>query len=198
MRKKIAVTGGIGSGKSLALRYIAQMGYPIFSCDEIYKDVIQSPQYIQQIALLFPDVIVDGYISRARLAKLVFDNPINRTKINEAAHPLIMANLYAQMGQCECDLVFAEAPLLFEGKFEKNFDQIIYIYRDKTARINDVMSRDGLSLEEVEKRMAVQFDPDSIDGKKRLMKNDVVVIQNNDSVEVLYQKLSDCLQDMKQ
>ena len=55
--KKIAITGGIGSGKSLALRYMNEMGYPTFSCDEIYKEVIQSNAYVEQIALYFPDVI---------------------------------------------------------------------------------------------------------------------------------------------
>ena len=86
MRKiKIAVTGGIGSGKSLALRYISQMGYPVFSCDEIYKEVIQSPAYIKQIALLFPNVIANGKIARDRLAKLIFEDSENREKINNIA-----------------------------------------------------------------------------------------------------------------
>ena len=46
MSKKIAITGGIGSGKSLISELIKALGYPVFSCDEIYKDVIISPAYI--------------------------------------------------------------------------------------------------------------------------------------------------------
>ena len=133
-QKKVAITGGIGSGKSLALRYISQIGYPVYSCDEIYKTVIKSKEYIDKVSALFPDVIVDGNISRELLAKQVFNNIENRIKINQIAHPMIMQTLYAQMAKCESALMFAEVPLLFEGNFEKDFDDILYIYRNKEKK----------------------------------------------------------------
>lgn len=196
-KMKIAVTGGIGSGKSLALRCIAQMGYPVFSCDEIYKKVIQSPAYIEQIALIFPNVIVDGQIARERLAKLVFEDSANREKINNIAHPIIMKKLYEQMNQCESDLVFAEVPLLFECNYEKEFDKIIYIYRDKATRISNVMLRDGLSDFEIEKRIVAQFNPDTPEGKTRLNESGAILVKNNDTPEDLYKKLLKLIARMK-
>lgn len=196
--KKIAITGGIGSGKSLALRYMNEMGYPTFSCDEIYKEVIQSKAYVEQIALYFPEVIIDGAISRRALAEIVFTNENNRKILNSIAHPLIMKSLNEKMTYCESTLAFAEVPLLFEGNFEKNFDDIIYIYRDKETRIQEVILRDGLTRGEVEKRILTQFDPDSIDGKKRLRECDAYIIDNNNTPEALQAKLSKIIEDMKQ
>ena len=174
---KVAITGGIGSGKSLALQYISAMGYPVFSCDEIYKEVIQSKQYIKQIASIFPNVITEGKVDRKKLAGLVFNDDMKRAQLNNIAHPLIMQTLNSEMDKCGSNLVFAEVPLLFEGGYDELFDKIIYIYRDKQARISNVMLRDGVSAVEVERRIAVQFNPDTEEGKYRLQKANVYVVE---------------------
>jgi dephospho-CoA kinase len=197
-QKKVAITGGIGSGKSLALRYISQIGYPVYSCDEIYKAVIKSKEYIDKVSALFPDVIVDGNISRELLAKKVFHNVENRIKINEVAHPMIMQTLYAQMEKCESELVFAEVPLLFEGNFEKDFDNILYIYRNKEKRIESIIARDGLSRVDAENRIAVQFNPDSLEGQKRLSDVHAHIVENNGTPDELHQKIFNFIGDMKQ
>jgi dephospho-CoA kinase len=197
-QKKVAITGGIGSGKSLALRYISQIGYPVYSCDEIYKTVIKSKEYIDKVSALFPDVIVDGNISRELLAKQVFNNIENRMKINQIAHPMIMQTLYAQMAKCESTLIFAEVPLLFEGNFEKDFDNILYIYRSKEKRIESIIARDGLSRVDAENRIAVQFNPDSLEGQKRLNDVQAHIIENNGSCDELYQKILNYIDIMKQ
>ena len=72
MKKLIAITGGIGSGKSSAAQFLLEMGYPVFSCDEIYREVILSPDYIQKVTTLFPECIVEGSIDKKILARIVF------------------------------------------------------------------------------------------------------------------------------
>ncbi len=195
---RVAITGGIGSGKSLALQYLSDMEYPVFSCDEIYKEVIQSKQYIEQIALFFPSAVINDVIDRKKLAKLVFDDQDKRDQLNRIAHPMIIKVLNAQMDMCSSSLVFAEVPLLFEGNYEKNFDKIIYIYRDKQARISNVMARDGLSQIEVEKRISTQFDPDQEEGKARLQETGAYVIKNNGAPHDLKEKLLEIISSMKQ
>ncbi len=195
---KVAVTGGIGSGKSLALSYLSQMGYPIFSCDEIYKEVICLPEYIKQVSISFPEVIINGAISREKLATLVFDNPQYRTKINNIAHPLIMRKLHNAMDECASDLVFAEVPLLFEGHYENEFDKILYIYCNQNMRISHVISRDGLEMAQVEKRILSQFNPDSEEGKHRLENSQAYIIKNEGSCEELLNNLLIFLTTVKQ
>lgn len=195
---RIAITGGIGSGKSLAMQYISKIGYPIFSCDEIYKDVIQSKEYIDQIALLCPNAVINGKIDRKKLAEYMFSNKELRNQINHIAHPLIMENLYVQMDKSASDLVFAEVPLLFEGNFEGKFDKVIYIYRDKDTRIENVKLRDGISKTEIEQRMSAQFDPDCEAGKLRLQNSNIYVIKNDGTPEILNEKISDFIALVKQ
>ena len=54
---KIAITGGIGSGKSTAITHIEKLGYSVFSSDEVYKEIIRSKDYIQRIYSVFPEVV---------------------------------------------------------------------------------------------------------------------------------------------
>lgn len=195
---RVAITGGIGSGKSLALQYISDLGYPIFSCDEIYKEVIGSKEYIDQIASICPDAVINGKIDRKKLAEYMFSNKELRNQINNIAHPLIMENLYVQMDKSASDLLFAEVPLLFEGNFEGKFDKVIYIYRDKDTRLENVKLRDGISKTEIEQRMAAQFDPDCEAGKLRLQNSNIYVIKNDGTPELLNEKISDFITLVKQ
>lgn len=182
MKKKlVAITGGIGSGKSLALQFLRELNYPVFSCDEIYKEVIVSKEYIEQMEKLFPDVVKNGQVDRTALAETVFNNEIMRIKLNNLAHPIIMKLLLRYMEAAEGSIAFAEVPLLFEGNFEKIFDHVLYIARDKQLRIEAVIERDGLLGSEVEKRIAGQFDGMTMEGQRRLKECNAKVIFNTGS-----------------
>ena len=103
------------------------------------------------------------------------------------------------MDEAEGGIVFAEVPLLFEGNFENLFDKVIYIFRDRQLRIESVIKRDGLSVEEIGKRIQSQFSPDSEDGKNRLNQNKIVCIENNSSIDELKNKIFSYLkQNVKQ
>ena len=77
MVKKIAITGGIGSGKSLVLECIKELGYPVFSCDMIYKELLQTPKFARKIAELFPSCVKNNEIDRKELGNIVFNNKEN-------------------------------------------------------------------------------------------------------------------------
>lgn len=190
---KIAVTGGIGSGKSVALSCIREMGYPVYSCDEIYKQVILSEEYIKKIQTLFPSAVVQGKINREILSEIVFNNADKLQKLNNAAHPLIMKSLLQQMEECDAEIVVAEVPLLFEGNFENLFDKIIYIRRNLEKRLQNVSQRDTISIEEIKKRIASQFDPNTDIGKARLKNCNPFVIENEGTIENLKNKLKQIL-----
>ena len=196
MRKKIAVTGGIGSGKSLALQFIAELGYPIYSCDEIYKNIITSEAYVRQIHSAFPECIVEEKIDRTRLSAIVFENEENLKRLNAISHPLIMQELFAKMDKEE-GLVFAEVPLLFEGEFEGLFDCVIVIHRNLDDRITATMKRDGLEEEAIKKRIQTQFDYNSEEGVARMKKCNACLIKNNHSQNVLKNNLEKVIERIK-
>ena len=187
MKKLIAITGGIGSGKSSASRFLLEMGYPVFSCDEIYREVILSPSYIQKIASLFPECVVDGNIDKKILAEIVFSDEEKLALLNGIAHPLIMDALFKKMQACKEDIVFAEVPLLFEGNYENKFDSVIVIIRDIEMRIRSIMVRDGITKEEALNRIAVQFDYENSNG--RFKNCNAILIENNGTIEELKIKI---------
>ena len=190
---KVAITGGIGSGKSTALSYLKELGYPVFSCDEIYKEVISSKEYIDKIKEFFPEAVTHGCIERKILSEIVFNDPEKRALLNGISHPLIMQKLYEQMDTSENELVFAEVPLLFEGGFENEFDHVIVILRKEENRIQSVQERDGISKEKIKQRMQSQFDYFSKEGEERLKNCNAFVIENDGSINSLQTKLNEIL-----
>ena len=189
----VALTGGIGSGKSLVAHFLREMGYPVFSCDELYKEVIESDEYIQKLKILFPTAVQDVKVNRKILSEIVFNDEERLKQLSALAHPLIMDLLMEKMKACGEHLAFAEVPLLFEGNFENLFDKVIYIARDKTQRVQAVLQRDGLSAEDVEKRIQRQFDGDTVSGQERLKKCNAIVIYNNGDKESLKEKILETL-----
>lgn len=187
MTLKIAITGGIGSGKSAALACIREMGYTAFSCDEIYKEIILTPAYVQKVQAIFPSCVMDGKINRKLLSDIVFSDEKSREKLNSIAHPMIMERLELLMNTCENSLVFAEVPLLFEGGYDEQFDKIIVIVRDYEARLQDVMRRDGVNKASVIKRMQAQFSYEVNDC--RMQKSNVVVVGNDKTLIDLKEEL---------
>ena len=191
--KKIAITGGIGSGKSLVRKIIMERGFPVFSCDDIYAGLINSELYIQEIFRWFPSVIVDGKIDKKRLSEIVFQNDDARKRLNGIAHPLIMAQLFKQMDACTHAYAFAEVPLLFEGGFEDLFDEVIVVMRNKQNRINAVQARDNVSEEEVFSRIDVQIDYDSATFKSKLQKGNVHFLLNDKDRNQLEKSVNELL-----
>lgn len=193
MKKKIAITGGIGSGKSSVLHTFRGMGYPTFSCDEIYREIIDTPAYIQKIKEVFPECIVEGKIDRKILAKLVFQNEEKLTALNAIAHPFIMERLLASMNNCAGETVFAEVPLLFEGNYEKLFDKVIVVQRNEEQRIQSVVKRDGISSKEVENRISAQFKYDDPKNENRLKNANVIFLNNEGDLFSLKNKIKNLI-----
>lgn len=185
MPKKIAVTGGIGSGKSTACDLLRGMGYPVFSCDEIYKTLLQDSTYIQRVRQLFPVAVTKTGIDTVKLGNIVFADKARRNKLNSIAHPLIMQKLHMLMNEAKDDLVFAEVPLLFEGNFQKQFDGILVIYRTPTERMKAIVERDGIDFEQAKKRITSQFDYDSQPAKSVMETCGAIVIENKGDIEEL-------------
>ena len=162
--RRFAVTGGIGSGKSFVLARIREKGYPVFSCDEISRELWTDGKYRAELAERFPACTQNGEIDKAALTALVFSDSTALRRLEAFSHPRIMERLLARMDREE--ISFAEVPLLFEGGYERCFDGVIAVTRGEGERISAVMARDGLTEEEVRRRMAQQIDPAEL-AKKR-------------------------------
>ena len=185
MSKKIAITGGIGSGKSTVSNILRDKGYPVYSCDEIYAELTNSKTYINELEKAFPAVVKQGKIDKKSLAEIIFTNEQERMRLNKIAHPLIIKTLLERMNENESEIVFAEVPLLLEGNFENLFDQTIVVLRNLEDRIRSICTRDGISLEKAVERLNAQFDYDDIQSKNQLQKNGAIFIENKGDILTL-------------
>lgn len=175
---KIAITGGIGSGKSTVAAFIREMGYTVVSADEAYSRVAQSRAYLDKVKKMFPSAVSGNppVLDRAKLSAEVFADSAKLEKLNELAHPMIMKEMFAKAKGKEPS--FFEVPLLFEGGYENLFDKVIVVMREREARIRSVCMRSGLTREQVEARIGAQTDYERDFSQ-------YIVLQNDGDVELL-------------
>lgn len=155
---RVAVTGGIGSGKSAVLRMIGELGYPVFSADAIGRRIYEDDAVLRAVRAHFPQCVRGDTVDRKALANVVFADPDALRALDEITHPAIMRRLFDAMDAAPGPLTFAEVPLLFESGTEGAFDRVVVVRRPLEARIRSAAERDGLTREEVLARIQNQFD----------------------------------------
>lgn len=157
-KRLIAITGGIGSGKSVVLSVAEELGYPAFSADAFAKEIYHDKSVLEAVEKLFPHCVQNGAIDRRALAREVFSDEKKLAALNGATHPAIMEKLRSAMDAADSAAVFAEVPLLFEGGYAPLFDRVIVVMRPLAERVEAVARRDGATESEVLARIKNQYD----------------------------------------
>lgn len=172
---KIAITGGICSGKSTVARIIEEQGYSVISCDEIYRDILIDKKFVNLLDREFGNLKKsDGTLNRDELSEIVFNDSAKLKKLNSLTHPQIMIRAMELM--TGNGLFFCEVPLLFEGGFERLFDNAIVVLRKKSERIKELMQRSKVDENQAQLRLNSQFNYDNSDFVK------YYVIHNDDNL----------------
>lgn len=158
----IAVTGGIGSGKSSACVYLREKGYTVLDADAISRALSEEKAFLRRIADCFGERFIEnGGLNRKALANYCFSDEERTRKLNSLFHGAVYERIFLladrafEDGESVC---FAEIPLLFESGREKDFDEVWIITAPESVRVERVMKRSGLTAEEVRLRIAAQFD----------------------------------------
>ncbi len=155
----IAITGGIGSGKSVVSRVVASMGFPVYDCDSRARRLQDSdPEMRRRIAEeVTPEALnPDGTLNRAALGQCVFANPDKLLRLNEIVHGAVAADLRAEIARFRGPLFFVETAILYESGFDRLVDAIWEVTAPEELRISRVMARNGLSAAEVKARIDAQ------------------------------------------
>lgn len=182
--KIIALTGGIGSGKSTALDIFKSLGANVISCDALTFSLYKKRSVKKHLKKLFP-LAVDGKfflkVNRPKLAKALEDDESYNRLISYTT-PLILKTAL-KLAKKSKGVTVIEIPLLFESKVQDKFDNIVVIIRDSVERINSVMARSNITKEQVLTRIGRQVDYDNIDLSK------YTVIHNNGTTNELKEKI---------
>lgn len=180
----IAITGGVGSGKSAVIEIIKSFGANVLCADEINSDIMLREEYIQSIKKMFKGVVQDGEINRLELGKKVFYDSDAMKKLNELAHPIIIAEIQKRIKKME-GAIFVEAPLLIETNMQDMFDKVWLVKASNELRIKRMLARDSVSEEYAKKIMASQ-----VNDKIRL-KYATDVIENSGDENTLYNRVEE-------
>ncbi len=176
---KVGITGGIGSGKSLVASMLNMLGAPVYHSDTRAKWLMaHNPEVRQSLITLFGDEAFDtsGNIDRQYIASRVFGNTIELEALNKIVHPAVGRD-YTQWLSKHNDVPYTlkEAALIFEAGIHKDLDFVVTVTAPEDVRIQRVVKRDGVSVDQVEARIRAQWSD-----AKRIPMSDFVLV--NDGV----------------
>ena len=175
--QKVAVTGGIGSGKSTVCKVIESFGFPVYYADDRAKWLTNnSPQILNEIRLVFGDsVFNETGLIREALGKIVFNNADKLAQLNAIIHPVVREDYQAWLSRQSSDVVFSEIAILFETGRDKDFDSVIMVSAPQQLRIARVVQRNNLTEKEVLERMNSQLPEE-----EKQNKSDFVIFNNEE------------------
>ncbi len=192
---KVGLTGGIGAGKSTVADLFSQKGAVVIRSDELARQVIepQTPGFQQVIDRFGKDFInSEGYIDRAKLAQIVFQDDAALKDLEKIVHPLVRSKTNQIIDQHTSETIIVnEIPLLLEKKMESLFDFLVIVISSEKNRLERLSQR-GLTAEQATARMSKQVSDD-----ERKAAADFLIVNdgNLDQLEVDVEKIWQTLQE---
>jgi dephospho-CoA kinase len=180
----IGLTGGIATGKSTASAYIQAKGFFVIDSDQIVKNLWRTDMtMLGEISGAFEIDMMDP-AAKQKLAKRIFDNPDERSKLNDIVHPRVYQKINELIVNNQSkSYIFIDMPLLIEVGYQKYCDYVWVIYADIETQIKRLSIRDQISKDEAQKRIDAQM---PIYEKCAFATQ---VLNNNESKEKLYAEI---------
>lgn len=154
----IAITGGIGAGKSVVSRVLRVLGYDVFDCDAEAKALMDNDGEIRRRieAEICAEAVVDGVINRQRLAAEVFGNEQKLSKLNSIVHSAVKLWLRKWHASQPGEIVFVESAILYSSGLAAMVDEEWRVVAPRQLRVKRVVRRNGIAAEAVLARMDAQ------------------------------------------
>ncbi|MBQ4682782.1 dephospho-CoA kinase [Aeromonas dhakensis] len=155
----VAITGGIGSGKTTVANQFAELGIEVVDADIIAREVVEpgTPALAAIAAHFGADVIApDGRLDRRQLRERVFTDPQAKGWLNALLHPLIRSEMQRQCAAARSPYCLLVVPLLVENRLTAMANRVLVIDVDEATQIERTCRRDGVSREQAEAILAAQ------------------------------------------
>lgn len=191
----VALTGGIGSGKTTIANLFATLGVPIVDADIVAREVVEkgSP-LLSQIAEHFGKDILDseGRLNRGKLRQIVFADDVKKQWLNNLLHPAIRKQMLADLSSITAPYVLWVVPLLFENKLTEFCDRVLVIDLEESTQLLRASQRDKNSQQQIKQIIATQVSRQQrIDGADD-------IIDNNESLELSLERLKNEVEQLHQ
>jgi dephospho-CoA kinase len=199
--RRVALTGGIATGKSHVRSQFEKLGVPTIDADLLARDVVArgTPGFDALVTRFGPGILNGaGALDRKQLASIVFADSHARSDLEQIIHPAVKRAIDAwfdSLAHTSHRFAVADIPLLYETRRDRDFETVIVTACDPDAQIQRVMTRDGLTEAEARARIAAQL---PIEEKVRradyVIRTDGSVSDTNNLVKDLWKQLVDSSQ----
>lgn len=188
----VALTGGIGSGKTTVGDIFSELGAVVIDSDQLARAVLErGSKGFDLVVAKFGDAILkNGELDRSLLATLVFNDSQKRSELESITHPLIRQSFAEIISSLPSEsIIINQIPLLFESKGAYKFDHIITISAPEELRIERLKNR-GLGLSDIKKRMEAQAsDVERESISNSIIRNDKDELHLRNQVESIWLEL---------
>ena len=156
---RVALTGGIASGKTTVANLFAGLGVPLIDTDVIARQVVEpgEPALAQVVATFGPDVLdSDGRLDRRRMRERIFADPTAKHRLEAILHPAIRAEMEHQSNEAGGAYQVLVIPLLTEGKRRDHVDRVLLVDVPEELQVQRLMLRDGVTPEQARASLNAQ------------------------------------------
>jgi dephospho-CoA kinase len=180
----VAITGGIGSGKTTFAKLVEADGYPVIFTDDVAKHLLNDNAELKmKIVSAFGDgAYSNGKYNASYVSGIVFNDSNNLQKLNQMVHPLVIEQMIDRielLQDSDASIIFVESALIFELGLESGFDYVLSVNANESVRIQRIMERSNLTEDEIKKRMASQL------SQEVKNKSADFIVENNGSIAEL-------------
>lgn len=185
--RKIGLTGGIGSGKSMVARCLEVSGYPVFYSDAVAKSLMENdPSMRLALVDLFGlEAFTDVGLNRPYLANCIFNDASSKERLEALVHPKVRETFNQWSENQKSALVFNEAAILFETGGEQHLDEVWLVVSPIELRLKRIATRDGQPEDRIRERMNNQW-PDE---RKISLANHIIYNDEHQSILLQLEKL---------
>jgi dephospho-CoA kinase len=158
--RRVALTGGIATGKSTVAATLRAAGMPVVDADQLARDAVApGSSGLREVVGRFGEGVLaaDGTLDRAALGRIVFADAIARRDLERLIHPRVRAGVAAFFAAQRRPAAVAEIPLAYETGWARSFDRVVVVGCRPATQIARLIARDGLTEAEAQARLAAQW-----------------------------------------
>jgi dephospho-CoA kinase len=193
---RVALTGGIATGKSYCLARFAALGVPVIDADQLARDAVApGSRALEEVAARFGAAIIrpDGLLDRAALGRIVFTDRAARADLEAIVHPEVYRRISEWLATLppRTRVAIADIPLLFETGHTHDFDRVVVVACDPREQLRRIIARDGLSERDARARLDSQWPIEEKEARADyVIKTDGTVADTDTQVRTVYELLS--------
>lgn len=193
--KRVAITGGIGSGKSTLCRVLAERhSIAIYDSDRRAKEIMNSDPQVREgiVALFGSEAYTPEGLNRGHIASRAFSDPTLLSQLNGVVHPRVVADFEEWAEGESGDYVIVESALLFSSPLVGHYDLAVVVDAPLELRVERCVARDGLSPEQVRERISRQMNAEEMRSRA-----DIVVVADGRPLEPLADQIDQAIRQLK-